>query len=320
MYSVVILMVVLILAVSTRPELLELKGYKPKGRRVVCSLTTRPKQPHYFGQVLNSLVSQFDAVYLALPKVSWEGVPYPKITHPGVTIVPVEKDFGPITKFFGILNSHERPDTLVVVLDDDVIYDPRLREIYEQAHSKYSRVVLSGAGIVYKYAYLELPWFLSMTGRRENYSSFTPSFLRSRYLTTVCGYTGISFRRSLIKRDNLLDFIRLWNKNKDCFINDDIVISAFFSSRGIPRIWVKTPRCKYELSKDTQSLSDHGQLAMFITQDRAFQHLRDCFRKDPVRFDCICAFDVLLGITLVVLCDMLSLRSGTYPQSHSLRA
>lgn len=265
-----------------------------KKRRVVCSLTTRPVQPHYFKKVLDNLVAQFDAVYLALPRISCKGVVYPRISHPGVTVVMVEKDLGPITKFFGILNSDEPPNTLVVVLDDDVIYDANLRENYERNHTRYPNSVISGAGMVYKYPQLELPWFLSMTGRRENYTHFLPSFLGSKHLTTVCGYTGICFRRRLINKKDLLNFIHYWNMNRECFVNDDIVISAFFASRDIPRLWVSTPRCRSESSKDVESLSDKGQIGMFFSQDKAYTKLRDCFRNDPVRFDCVCGLDLLI--------------------------
>ena len=297
----VITVVVIILAVLTKPVVLDLKMYCPHFRRVVCSLTTRPNQPYYFDLVLDSLVSQFDAVYLALPRVSRKGVPYPFISHSGVTVISVDEDLGPITKFFGVLNSREPADTLVVVLDDDVVYNSKLRETYERAHHRYPNAVLSGAGMVYKYAHLGLPWFLSMSGRRENYTSFLPSFLMNRNLTTVCGYTGICFRRRLLDRDKLLDFIRYWNTDKICFLNDDIVISAFFASRSISRLWIRTPRCRSKADKRVESLSGKGQINMFFDQDRAYQRLRDCFRKDPSRLDCLCGMDLLLIVVISVI-------------------
>lgn len=283
-----------------KPEVVELKSYIPMNKRVVCSLTTRPVQPKYFDKVLDRLVEQFDAVYLALPKVSCRGVTYPKITHPGVTIVPVKEDYGPITKFFGALNSEEAGDTLVVVLDDDIIYDPTLREVCEKNYAKHPHCVISGAGVVYKYSNLELPLFLCMTGRRERYPSFLPSFLGSSVTTTVCGYASISFRRSLIQREKLLDFIGFHNKDKGCFFNDDIVISAFFSTQGVPRLCKKMPLCACHPDKDTESLSS-GEESIEERQYRVFQKLRDCFRNDSPRFDCICIFDIVLVVILIII-------------------
>ena len=290
---ILVITILLFFAVSTKPEVMRIRK-RSTNTRVICSLTTRPTPPHYFHRVLDSLVEQFDAVYLAIPKVSCRGIKYPEFFHPGVTIVSVEEDMGPITKFFGILNSGEPPSTLAVVLDDDVIYNSKLRQHYEEEHLQYPRAVLSGAGMVYKYPSLGLPWFLTMTGRREKYPSYLPSLLKSKHLTTVCGYAGICFRKQLLDKKELLEFIRYWNKDTECFKNDDIVISAFFASKGVPRLWTRVPRCKSEISKDVESISDGGQIEMFFKQDMVYQRLRDCFRHDPVRMDCLCGLDILL--------------------------
>lgn len=292
-YILFIIIIILFLAISTKPETIRIRK-KSVQTRVVCSLTTRPKPPHYFDKVLDSLVKQFDAVYLALPKISCRGVNYPEFSYPGVTIVHVEKDMGPITKFFGILNSNEPSNTLAVVLDDDIIYDSKIRACYEREHSQTPQAVLSGSGIVYKYPSLELPWFLSMTGRRESFPGCIPSFLRNNHLTTVAGYAGICFRKNLVNRNELLDFIRYWNKDNDCFRNDDIVISAFFASKGISRLSVRIPRCKSESDKSTESISDVGNIGMMIVQHKVYQRLRDCFRGDAYRIDCLCGLDLLM--------------------------
>ena len=293
---------VFVLAVLTKTEHMRLTKYIPRKKRVVCTLTTRPVQPRYFDKVLDRLVQQFDAVYLALPAFSSEGVPYPEFQHPGVTITPVEKDYGPITKFFGVLNSNEKPNTLVVALDDDIIYDPGLRDIYEKAHSMNPGCVLSGAGIVHKYLHFSsIPWFLAMTGRKEHHPMFFPSFLRNERLTTVTGYTGICFKRGIIEREELLVFMSYWNRYRECFLNDDLVFSAFLSTKGIPRLGIKVPRCVIEPNKGAPNLSGIENVgtwgpwpALWPMQRKVMDRLRDCFRNDPVRFDCICLFDVLV--------------------------
>lgn len=296
---IIVILGVIVIAASLKPDNIKLKNYHAR-KRVVCSLTTRPVQPKYFTRVLDRLVEQFDAVYLALPSVSCKGIKYPTITHPGVTIVSVEKDYGPITKFFGILNSNERDDTIVVILDDDIIYDPNMREIYEKEHLQYPSCVISGSGVVYKYCNWGLPWFMNMTGRKEHLVSSFPSFLGSRNLTTVTGYTGICFKRGLINREDLLTFIRYWNQDKDCFFNDDIVFSAFLSSRKISRIAVKVPRCVIEPDKDTPNLSDVGPLGTWPMQHKVLDKMRDCFRHDNYRPDCICLFDVIVLIVVIL--------------------
>lgn len=296
--GIIIYIIIAIITCPTPP--ITLNNYKPQARRVVCSLTTRPTQPYYFKDVLTRLVEQFDAVYLAVPKISFKGIPYPEISHPGVTIIPVEEDYGPITKFFGAINSTEDPNTLVVVLDDDVLYDTNLRKIYENVHTKYPNSILSGAGTVYKYKQLGLSWLLTLTGRRENYPSIMPSFLGTKNLTTVCGYAGITFKKNLIQKEEFIQFIKYWNKYKDCFCNDDIVVSAYFASKNIPRLWLRIPRCKSPSDKDTESLSANGREVMF-RQNSAFQIMRDCFNNDSYRFDCLCMLDIIIIIILITI-------------------
>jgi hypothetical protein len=306
------IIVILVLAVLTRTEHMRLTKYIPRKRRVVCSLTTRPVQPRYFDKVLDRLVEQFDAVYLALPAFSSNGVPYPEFHHSGVTVIPVEEDYGPITKFFGVLNSDEKPGTLVVVLDDDIIYDRGFRDIYEKAHVMHPGCVLSGAGIVHKYLHAShVPWFLAMTGRKEHYPTFFPSFLGDKSLTTVAGYTGICFKRGLIQREELLVFMSYWNRHRECFVNDDLVFSAFLSTKGIPRLGIRVPRCVIEPDKGAPNLSGVENVgtwgmwpALWPMQRKVMDRLRDCFRNDPVRYDCICLFDVLVVAILVAAVNM----------------
>jgi hypothetical protein len=276
------------------------KRKRPK--RVVCSLTTRPKQPYYFSEVLDILVKQFDAVYLTIPKISRKGIEYPIISHPGVTIVDIDKDYGPITKYFGALEYEKDPDTLIVVVDDDIKYSNKLRSQYTYEHMYNYNNVITGGGIIYKYAG-KLPWYLSMTGRQPNFVSSFPSFTGNMRTSTVCGYTGVAFRRGLIDKQELKGFIV---ENNKCIINDDIVISAYFANKNIKRMFVNIDDSIYEKNKDTESLSrDTSQYKFYDTQYKAYLHFIDCFDNDPYRYDCICAFDIF-----IILLSIQNFRKG----------
>lgn len=277
----------IIIGFYTAPHTLPITPKKKKCR-VVCSLTTRPSQPYYFGKVLDRLVKQFDAVYLTLPYTSHKGVKYPEINHPGVIISRPEKDYGPITKFFGALDYETDPDTLIVVVDDDIIYNPKLRSQFMKEHLRYPDCILTGAGIVYKYDFL--PWYLSMTGRPNNNTTIIPSFAGSNHTTTVAGTSGVAFTRDNINKEELLKFVDKWCKNKLCFDNDDIVISAYFSSKGIKRLYANVDNVKAPTDKDTESLSIGKNI--FKTQNDAYICMKNCF-KDPFRYDCFCMADVM---------------------------
>lgn len=292
-----VLVLWIILGISTTPHTYPIKP-KKKRCRVVCSLTTRPEQPHYFAKVLDNLVKQFDAVYLTLPYTSHKGIKYPDISHPGVTITRPEKDYGPITKFFGALDAEKDPDTLIVALDDDVLYKPNTRRQFMREHLKYPHCVLSGSGIVYKYT--NLHWLLSISPKRNNMSPILPSFTGSNHTTTVVGSSGIAFKRSLIDKNELIDFIDFWcGKYRECFINDDAVISAYFSSKKITRLFANVDNSGCCDDKDTESLSAVGN-NIFRTQYQAYCLMRECF-TDPYRLDCICLADIILLVIILYL-------------------
>lgn len=293
-----VIIIVVLFVITHKPYYIEKLTHNSKPIRVVASLTTRPQQPYYFSKVLDNLVKQFDAVYLALPRVSCKGIPYPSISHPGVTIIDIPEDYGPITKYFGAL--HESPETLVVVVDDDILYPPTFRVQYEHAHRHYPRTILSGAGIVYKYACPTLPWYASISGRRPNWTHIVPSYLGCNLTNTVAGYSGVAFKRNLIKKDELLKHTLEWSQIRECFINDDIVISAYFAKKRIPRLCIDVTPGKCPKDKDTESLSI-SDTSIQKSQYKAFTHMKDCFTKDPTRWDVLCATDIVILIIIITI-------------------
>lgn len=296
-----IILVILLLLYLTQPQHIKYPVNNQK-KRVVCTLTTRPKQPYYFSEVLESLVAQFDAVYLTLPAVSRKGEKYPPLSFPGVTIVNVEKDYGPITKFMGGLIAERNPNTVIVAVDDDIVYSPNLRKQYEEHHRKYPEYALSGAGIVYKYCVGSA--ILSMTGKCPSFPCFIPSLVGNKELMTVCGYTGICFRKGLVDKDELIGFIDTNCTDIECIKNDDIVFSAFLASRGIKRLAVSVDNSQVKNDKDTESLSAGNPLSadsIYNTQYNVFLKLQPFFKNNRFRVDCICPMDVLLVLLFYVM-------------------
>ena len=104
----------------------------PAGQpRVVVSLTTIPSRLTRLRPTLNSLLTQDyppTAIYLAVPRRSArEPKPYQMpgwlAQHPAVTVIDCERDWGPASKLLpALLAERERPDTLIIAVDDDNIY------------------------------------------------------------------------------------------------------------------------------------------------------------------------------------------------------
>jgi hypothetical protein len=99
--------------------------------RVVISLTTIPSRITRLRPTLNSLLAQDYApsgIYLAVPRRSAREnrayqIPVWLAQHPAVAVIDCERDWGPASKLLpALLAERERPDTLIIAVDDDNVY------------------------------------------------------------------------------------------------------------------------------------------------------------------------------------------------------
>ncbi|HEX7517508.1 MAG TPA: hypothetical protein VF345_09500 [Chthoniobacterales bacterium] len=110
-------------------------------RRIIVSLSSLPDRIAQVGPTLDGLLAQTrppDEIILALPDFSIRQqrsyeVPDFLREIPRLRILPSERDWGPATKFIPAIQ-HEmaagRPDTLIIVLDDDRVYPLDAVETY----------------------------------------------------------------------------------------------------------------------------------------------------------------------------------------------
>jgi len=104
--------------------------------RVVVTTTTIPTRENSVQKMIQSLKSgtvQPDAIYVNLPDwyPRFKCGPDPnlesKLVSMGVTVNRC-KDYGVLTKLLPTLELEKDPETLLVILDDDMIYQPRFLE------------------------------------------------------------------------------------------------------------------------------------------------------------------------------------------------
>jgi len=104
--------------------------------RVVVTTTTIPTRENSVQKMIQSLKSgtlQPDAIYVNLPdwyprfKCGPDSNLEPKLVSMGVTVNKC-KDYGVLTKLLPTLELEKDPETLLVILDDDMIYQPRFLE------------------------------------------------------------------------------------------------------------------------------------------------------------------------------------------------
>lgn len=219
--------------------------------RVVVSLTTIPSRVKDLEATLVSLAAQTrkpDNIYVTVPRRSVrEDKDYPikelagivKKVLPGVgRVAIVDQDYGPLTKLMGPLLQESAPTTLIITVDDDQRYDPRLVETLvagSRAHPN-SAICLCGH---------RLGKFPSVWGFRSSRGdSKWP--LRTIYLEpdsqvdVVSGWCGVLYPRGVFgeevpnaaMEDLRTKSLPILNKH------DDLYISAWLDSLKVPKFVV----------------------------------------------------------------------------------
>lgn len=214
--------------------------------RMIASVTTRPPPYHkHLIQNLKTLVPAFDAVYLGLPRVTWDGIAYttPENLPEGVSVVWLDEDLGPARKIMGGL-SHAHEADVVVTFDDDMLYDGEtLRKVFEQERR---RDIKRGLTRVHAFSgtYMRLqaprwtPWIFCLDGGWHDRRGIA-DYRRLKPLTTISGYAGVAYPSCVLLMDDIVGYIRSCvEKDKGGILwkNDDIVLSSFVAKQGVERI------------------------------------------------------------------------------------
>ncbi|MBI4606367.1 MAG: hypothetical protein HY721_30750 [Planctomycetes bacterium] len=201
-------------------------------------MTTIPSRIGGIPRTVRSLVAQVerpDAIYLHVPAHSVrEDRPYDlgpiesELSGCRVTVLLGLPDDGPITKLLPLLDAERAPGTLLVLADDDTEYGPlNLRNLYE--HRRLRAAGFSGRDFV-----------LGPGGRLDS----LPHRVGANGVSRVAFLEGISgalYERSVFpaSAQELRDWLR--TLPSEARYNDDIVIGAYLSHRGVKRHLV-TPR------------------------------------------------------------------------------
>lgn len=217
-------------------------------KRVVVTLTTLPDRLEKGAVIpcLKSLWNQTrvpDAVYLGLPPVAKRfNKPYPEPSDELLTlctVVPIEEDFGPVTKILGGLYVESDPDTVVITVDDDNIYHPVFIEKMLKAHLERPEAAIGSAGVIVG----QFPGYFAYirNGIGGKYEAWWHGDVpeNGQQMDILCGYAGILYSRKMFPAKSALreDFLALPLNNSSVFMHDDVFISSYVNSRGFER-WV----------------------------------------------------------------------------------
>lgn len=271
--------------------------------KVVASLTTRPKYRENFNICLDSLISQFDDVYLGLPKISRKGVKYDNFEYKSVKVVKLEEDIGPATKILAGFIMEKDNDTLIVSVDDDNEYHPNIRKSLEKQYlndkeNNQCRII-ANAGHYIKY------WNFGILGLNGGGISSEDRFYDMDSivkLTKISGFGGVAYPRRVIDDvDDFISFIKNVSKDKPSTImHDDITISAYFSNKKVDMILnpdrhsnIKTFLTRGE--NDEYIGEDHNSVLTYAND------LKPYFNNNPWKPFSIVFVDVIIVIVIILI-------------------
>ena len=245
--------------------------------RIVFTLTTLPTRISDIMPTLKSLINQTispDNIYLTIPskckRLNKKYPPIPSKIRNICEIVYVDKDYGPITKILGGIIREKDPDTLIISVDDDIIYPNTLIEEFIKYHELYPNSALGSSGLSIGYGIFK--YSLKFNQKKNNYW-FTMSVPKEGRKTDILyGYSGILYRRGYFPTyEEFKYFLEEIDTDKDLFRNDDVTLSFYLHSRGIERRIVNMPEV---INKSGNNALSEGTLSFFKSLNRAIEKCR----------------------------------------------
>ena len=132
-----------------------------KKEKVVVSFTTSPSRMNTtFSETIFSMLAQSrlpDRVVCVLPLLYHDESQYDEelikdLSARGVEFIRVEKDFGPLTRLIPLVKEDLGEDFMIILCDDDVVYDLRVVETLEREmlRMREKKNAFGFSGIVYQ--------------------------------------------------------------------------------------------------------------------------------------------------------------------------
>lgn len=258
--------------------------FERKNCKVVATLTTLPDRYDLLSKTIESLVTQdyyLDAIYITLPKRTkrfntiYSELPDTITKHSNVNIVRINKDYGPITKLLGGLKMEKDPNTIIISVDDDIIYPSNLVSRYLELSTDYPDEVICGAGLLYYNSILES----SVIHNNNNITTFNNLLgfnipKDGRLIDIIFGIGGVLYKRKFFPEySELYNEILKYSENDiNTFLNDDVMISGYLSKKGINKRIFKNSPYILNQNNDGPKLSSNI-LKMAKSMDESIEYL-----------------------------------------------
>lgn len=236
----------------------------PVHTRLCVSLTTTPTRlPQVHRTVMSILQNDLlpSIVYVHVPAVfKRTGEKYPPIPKalselPRVKINRSTPDIGPATKILPVTRLEKDPKTLIVLIDDDVLYPKDFLYTLMWTHLRYPGCAITGHG-------------------NNEICKFTKPIDRYTYETCMfAGFAGVLLERRML--NDWKKYIPFDKLPKTCFLSDDITLSNMVMQNGYKIVALKW---QYVIAKLKFDAVSEQKDALHIMDENIIKYL-DCLQS-----------------------------------------
>ena len=212
--------------------------------KIIVGLTTTPIRINNIGKTLISLLSQNilpDEIVLTIPNLSTRfNTPYDitdrfllrLIEKKTVILNKIDRDYGPATKFIGLLTRNYQPDDILIWVDDDIIYKPNVVEYLTKPLKNNTKITtgLSGFNFSSSGTYNKVMTYMECAEIIEGFAGVA-SYKKNMPLISQLNEYGMRTHT----HDSFIDANDIQRAQ---FLSDDYTISAFFKKNKIKTVVV----------------------------------------------------------------------------------
>ena len=265
-YCIICLISVIILIWSvSRNNLVE----KFNNDEIVFSLTSLPWRLKHLVKNLDNIRNNIPnaEIHLNLPKIvkrtndKWDLAKIPEHIKNDKNIkIFLIDDIGPVSKLLPTLKRINNPNTLIITIDDDIIYDIDYLKKFIDLSKKYSNNILSP----------KINAFFDINLKQFKYLNELNK--KNKFFYVIQGYRGIIYPRHLIT-DEIVNQLEKLSKLDKCFTSDDLIISYVLYKNNI-----KIKDLNLDTSKNDINLSESDKRGLkkqnhFITYHKCFKNI-----------------------------------------------
>lgn len=236
--------------------------------KVVVSMTTIPSRIEFIYKTVKNIMKQtqyIDKIYVNIPHVSLKGVEYEipdklynLAKHSKGQLILNRKcnDIGPGTKLYPTLKRERNPNTFIITIDDDEVYDKHMIEHLVKAYMKNPYTAFGYEG-----------WNIGKNGRMKDLGSIKAG----EDIDILEGFAGVLYCRKFFMKiskgkwvDQIDKFVRMRKGVKECIFVDDVYISAWLAMNNITRTLLDPPNNyeePYSHSGSDDALSGNPEVA-----------------------------------------------------------